>query len=498
MGVLYFQLPPQLAGDDPIRQDLERASVAGGQENMPYLTEATIEAERLVMRRPVNDSGSIHAPWRIQTAGQLMTSSATLLERPSAYPLTIELARGKVNQVRGQTADWVMGGLCLTPPLDQLIREATVAYGQAMMDLPNVSAYPAAETALQKSHAAAHELTTAYIEQVFRLRHEHQPKLESHLSCRLGATEPSADLEGPFRNAFNAVTLPFAWRDIEPTRGKYDWTAADHRTDWAAAHGLKMIGGPLIDFGGRNLPQWLWESDHDLNDLNRLLCEYVDTVVRRYQKRIRVWQITAGTNCPGILARRDDELIWLTLRLAECARRVNPHLEIIVGIAHPWGDYLAQQERSKTPFVFADDLLRMGLKPSAIDLELIMGVSPRGSYCRDLLDTSRLLDLYALLGVPMQATLGYPSALASPEHADSDQRVNLGYWRSGYSAESQADWAAAFTALVLCKPYVRAVQWSHWSDAEAHPFPNCGLVDSQGRAKPALTPLAELRSAHLK
>ena len=42
-----------------------------------------------------------------------------------------------------------------------------------------------------------------------------------------------------------------------------------------------------------------------------------------------------------------------------------------------------------------------------------MGVTPRGSYCRDLLETSRILDLYALLGLPLRVTLGYPSSAAA-------------------------------------------------------------------------------------
>src|SRR5207253_7504629 len=122
------------------------------------------------------------------------------------------------------------------------------------------------------------------------------------------------------------------------------------------------------------------------------------------------------------------------------------------------------------------DLMRTGIKLAALDLELIMGISPRGSYCRDLLDESRLLDLYALLGVPIQATLGYPSSAAT-EMACPDQRVNLGNWRGAHSEITQADWASAFAAMALCKPYVRTVQWAHWSDAEPHQFPHCGLVN---------------------
>ena len=52
-----------------------------------------------------------------------MLSSATLMERPKPYPLVIELARGKVNQLRGQAADWGMGGLLMPEILGRSITE---------------------------------------------------------------------------------------------------------------------------------------------------------------------------------------------------------------------------------------------------------------------------------------------------------------------------------------------------------------------------------------
>jgi hypothetical protein len=63
--------------------------------------------------------------------------------------------------------------------------------------------------------------------------------------------------------------------------------------------------------------------------------------------------------------------------------------------------------------------------------------------------------------------------------------------------EAQAEWARQFGALALCKPYVQAVQWAHFSDAQPHVFPNCGLIDRDGQAKPALAALRQLREEHL-
>jgi Glycosyl hydrolase family 10 len=494
---MIFQLPSALA-DETLRQELERSSVTGGQDNMPYPTDAVVEAECLIVSRSVKESGSVQVPWRIEGVGQFMTSSATLMERAAPYQLAIELARGKINQVRNQIAEWTLGGLLMPDTLSREVHEATSVFGQALMRLPDPEAIELAEQAIRLAHQAAHELLLVYVGRVMEIRHQRESRFNTLLSCRLEDEAPTGPAADDFSRAFNTVSLPFSWQQIEPLKGQYSWDAQDNRVQWALSQGLKIIGGPLVDFSGRNLPDWLWDNETDLAAMGEMLASYVDAVVRRYQSRIRTWHITAGSNCAGILASRDEELIWLTLRIADAVRRVNPQIELIVGVAQPWGDYLAEQDRSKTPFIFADDLLRTGIKLAALELEFVMAISPRGSYCRDLLDASRVLDLYALLGVPIQATLGYPSSSATTEMADPDQRVNLGYWRGGYFEETQADWASCFAALAMCKPYVRTVQWSHWSDAQPHAFPNCGVLDETGRAKAVLKALAKLRAEHLK
>ena len=130
-------------------------------------------------------------------------------------------------------------------------------------------------------------------------------------------------------------------------------------------------------------------------NLSKYLTDYVAAVVHRYHTRLRTWHVSAATNWAGILAMGDEELLWLTVRIIDAIKKVDPTLEVIVGIAQPWGDYLAQQERSQSPFVFADTLLRTGVKLAGLELEMLLGVAPRGSYCRDTLDASRILDLYA-------------------------------------------------------------------------------------------------------
>jgi hypothetical protein len=494
MGVMKFLLPSGLGGD--AAQDLARTSVTGGQDGMPSRVDVVVEPGQLTVLRSVDESGSLLAPWEVNGSGRVMASSATLMERPQPYHLLTELARGKLNQVRSQAADWLMGGLEMTEPLRTQLRQATQAFVRAVVE-PS-SAEQEAQTAVAEGFRAAEVLTQTYADQVFFLRHERQPRLETTLGCGLGSMVPNATLGAGLAQAFNMVCLPFAWREIERGEGDYNWETADAQVAWAQARGLKVMGGPLIDFFGPHLPDWLGRRQRDLSALCGCLCDYVETVIARYRGRVRAWQVSAASNLAQQLAMGDEELLWLTLRLAEAARQIDPALEIGLGIAQPWGEYLSAQDRTHSPFLFADTLVRSGLKLAALDLELVMAVSPRGSYCRDLLEVSRLLDLYALLGVPLQVTLGYPSAGGPDVHADPGLELDGGHWRGGFAPESQADWAAAYAGLALCKPTVRAVVWTHASDAEPHLFPHCGLFDTHGNAKPALERLRRLRELHLR
>jgi hypothetical protein len=496
MGTMTFLLPPGLPADAV--EELTRACVAGGPDSMPYPTEVAIAEDRLLVRRNVDESGYLIVPWSIEGAGRLMATSPTLMERDAPYHLQVELARGKVNQLRNQAADWLSGGLQMPDRLEDAIRDATLGFARAVTEASPARAGAQAQTALVQAFQAADKLVHVYMNQVFQVRHQRQPRLDTALACRLGPALPTADQTALLVNAFNAVAIPFTWRDIQPSESDFQWEVHEDLLTWAQANNLAVVGGPLIDFSPARLPDWLWLWERDLPSLVSLLCTYVETVIRRYRGRIRTWQLSAASNAADVLGLGEDELLWLTVRLAEAARQVDPGLDLTVGIAQPWGEYMALQDHTHSPFIFADTLIRSGMNLGGLDLELILGVTPRGSYCRDAIEMSRLIDLYALLGVPLQVTLGYPSAAGTDESADPALAVTAGSWRGGYTAEMQALWAEKHIGLALCKPSIRAVTWTHFRDGVAHQFPHCGLVDEDGTPKPALARLLELREKHLR
>jgi hypothetical protein len=474
MGSMAFQLPPTVSPEAEV--DLERACVAGGQDGMPFPTHVTLEPGLLFAERMVHESGFLTAPWEVDGLGRLMLSSATLMERRDPYDLLLELGRGKIHQLRNQMCEWVSGGLILSDDVQRQIQDATHAFGKAASATKGDSEL--SQKALSLGHRAAQRMVQSYVDQLFGM--------------------PSADETKVLKDAFSAVSLPVSWAEVQPDPASWNWAELDRRVAWAGQN-FTVLGGPVVDFSGRGLPDWLWSGELGLHELSDRINSFVDALVRRYQKTIRHWRLSAASNLTGVLATNDEELIWLTVRLVEVVRKIDPQLAVIVGLCQPWGEYLAAKEHTVTPFGFADTLLRTGCRLDSLEIEMVMGVSPRGSYCRDTLDLSRLLDLYVLLGVPLLVTMGYPSAERPPDaKGNGDLRPYGGYWGGGYTAEDQADWVGAFGRLILCKPYVQAVVWSHWDDRAPHQFPYCGLIDNQGQPKPAIERLRQLRVEHLK
>jgi Glycosyl hydrolase family 10 len=494
MGAMTFLLPGGLSPD--IRGELQRACVAGGPDNMPWPTQVRVEADRIVVQRAVDESGYLLVPWETDGAGRLMATTATLMERPEPYHIALELARGKINQVRCQAEDWRAGGLAMPVNLDDLIRTSSSSFGRALVDPASDEAQHDLRQALAVTYRAADELARVYSQQVFQVRHQREPRLGTTLSCRVTSVpdEPSSTA---LAAACNTVSLPFFWNVIEPSAGTYNWEKTDALLEWAERQHLSVNAGPLIDFSPALMPDWLWLWERDLTSIHKFMGAYVANAVKRYRRRIRRWQLTNASNSASLLSLGEEEMLWLTVKMAQVARQVDPDLELVVGITQPWGEYMAGEDRSHSPFIFADTLIRSDLNLSALDVEVVMGMAPRGSYCRDLLDTSRMLDLYAMLGVPLRITLGYPSSADPDSAADPELRVDAGRWRADLSPAAQAEWTGAFTALALCKPYVHAVQWVHCCDGDPHQFPNCGLIHAGGQRKPALESLRRLREEHL-
>ncbi|MCS6863455.1 MAG: hypothetical protein RMJ56_10580 [Gemmataceae bacterium] len=487
---MSFLLPNPLP--PAARSALPAATLAasrGYDDYSPVPTTVDITDSTLTLRRTHDESGYLIIPWPVEPFGMLAVSSATLRERDEPYRLLVELARGKLNQVRLQTAEWQELGLVTSTQYDRALAEATRLLGRAIHSANPTETDQLAATALQQAFQLADQLAHTYIEQLFASRHEEEGLLDTWFAARHRFAIADAKLER-YTECFNAANVGFRWRDVQPHESHYDWTHADSAVAAAVAAGLPITLGPLIDLDPTALPEWTRRWEADLPTLAAFMCDYLETTIHRYKDEVQRWIICAGFNHADALGLIDDDRLRLAYRLFEAAAQVDSHLDLILSVAQPWGDYLRSEDQTITPLTFPDDLVRAGVRLAAVEVEIRLGASTRASLPRDLLDIARLLDVFGRLGPPLEVVLSIPSAAAATTSSAA--------WPLPPSPDQQARWGAAVAALALAWPRVRGLTWEHWSDADADLTPHSGLLDAAGQPKPLLTHFATLRAEHLQ
>jgi hypothetical protein len=494
MGSISFLLPNPMP--TTAQALLRNACFAAGYDQAPVPTTLDIEDNRLVASWGLTESRYLLLPWPAGHFGTLVASTSTLRESAEPYQLTVELARGKLNQVRTQVAEWQSIGLRMPAGFDQSLSETTRLFGRALLGAAPGEADIVATRVLEQSFSLADILVREFIEQLIDTRHQQDGPLDTRLAAR--SIRGPGSLSNEYARSFNAAQIALHWRDIEPDESRYDWTATDAAVAAAKAADLPITIGPIIDLAPRMLPTWANGWEGDLPTLAAFMCDFLETAINRYKADVRRWVVCAGFNHSDALGLDDDERLRLAFRLFEAASQIDSDLELVVNVAQPWGDYLTNEKHTISPLTFPDDLIRTGLKISGIELEIRAGSEPRGSFPRDLLDTARLINLFGVLGLPLELVLSLPSS-AEPDAAamSHGQSVWAPAWRAGPSLEGQAEWGSSFAALGICTPHVRAVTWDHWSDADPHLTPNGGLIDAAGAPKPLLSRLRTIRSAHL-
>src|SRR5262249_35118811 len=155
--------------------ELECACLAGGFDNAPTPTEVRIAGRELSVSRQIDESGYLITPWDVSGVGRLMTSTATLMERPEAYLLPLELARGKVHQIRNHVAEWRFLGISPTADQEDQIRELSRAFAGATAAGNSDEGARLAQDCLRQAFLLSESLLPYYADKFFGLRHERFP-----------------------------------------------------------------------------------------------------------------------------------------------------------------------------------------------------------------------------------------------------------------------------------------------------------------------------------
>ncbi len=137
MGVMKFRLP----SNEPSQRLPEyRRAYITGLDRTPGRLAVDVRNGLMTCVRDTPESGRLFVPWPIEGHGTPFVGTATLAERLAPYTLAVELARGKLNDIRNQASDWAQMGLRSTPELQAALGEAQHLFVQCATstDRPDV------------------------------------------------------------------------------------------------------------------------------------------------------------------------------------------------------------------------------------------------------------------------------------------------------------------------------------------------------------------------
>ena len=461
MGPFHFDLPSDLT---PARH----AAAAGGwllngYDHTPIPAKQALTTTRLSLLREETESSHLTVAWPAADGPRTVTT-ATLRPRPEPYRFLAELARGAVNRIRGFVAELATIRVDIPPTLAADIAEMTRQFGRVVLSEGTPADQPAA--VLDAAGGVADRLADLLTAERFRTRGPVGP-LDTRLGCRVSGPLSPADAETYLAN-FNAIRIVPDWSTIEANEAGFDWDTLDSLVQWANDAGLKVSIGPILDLSDGDFPEWLNVWAGDGSTLTAFLSDFVATVVARYRHQCRVWQLVNGFNHTDTLKLGEDERVKLVARLLETAREVDPDGTWLIGLAQPWGDYLAKPGNAYSPFVLVDTLLRAGFDLGGLELEVLAGPTDRCGSPRDALDVIHLLESYDALGVPLDVTLGR----SLPDAA-----------------------AIRLVETCLAAPTVQAIHWDSFTpDDPAARVPGSGLLS----APDTLAAFRRLRATHLQ
>ena len=497
MGQLRFEVDQR---DLLTEERLVRSFVAGPDET-PFFGRSILSDRHLIVEREESSSGCFTIPWPVAGQGDWLVATSTLMEREEPYLLEVELARGLLFRLRDQLANWELLGLIAPEDLKQTISEATQSFSRAATSRSTSSTQAAehARKAMEIAAVAAGHLTQVYADQALALRRTHVDKLNTLLGVRMSGGAPKGDASDKLAETFNLVSVPCGWGAVEPSEGKRDWSEIDGPVEWASSRGLRICGGPLLEFDERRLPDWAYLWEGDIETLASLMIGHVRASVERYRGRVQLWHVASRVNRDRILSLSDEQRLQIVAGAVRAVRELDPNTPVVVGIDQPWAEYRGRRPTELAPIDFADALERADLGIAGFDLELNIGYYPLATALRNPLAFSRLIDMWNVrLEAPLMLTITLPSKSEQDPQADPKVKVVAGGETPDLiTPEWQSDWARERLPMLLAKNSVQVVLWGQMTDQLVHSFPHGGLFNASGEEKPILESLKALRSEYL-
>ncbi len=474
-------------GEDkqPEKLDLD-ATYAVGADGVPVRAEFSTSDGIIQCVPRTSDPVGLAVLWRVEGFGVVLLETTRLPLRDEPYHLHVELARNRLMRISLKREEW---GLFDYPGVEELsadIDSARDLFVKALQhqEQPDEAARFADESLAISLRAA--ERLCRFHASVFLARRQKSGGLPKRfLGVGAPRTEPNAALMERLRTTFGFVRLPTVWRQIQPKEQGISYARQDAWVKACAAAKVPLRGGPLLHFGVRSVPDWMyiWENDYEtILDYAR---EHVRRTVKRFVGKITSWHVVSGLHASNVFDFTVEQVIDLTRMAAGLAKELAPRSQVILDLTQPWGEYYARNQRTIPPLLYADMVVQSGVSFDAFGLEFLFGHDRY--HVRDLFKISSLIDRLANLGKPLHV-----SAVTCPSGGKSGiQPSGGGQWHAPWSDEIQAEFMVAFLEVALSKPYVESVCLAELADGPDMLIPTGGVLREDLSPKAAVAALNE-------
>ncbi len=305
----------------------------------------------------------------------------------------------------------------------------------------------------------------ALFEKAQKIAYENKRK-DLLLGCNFARfTTPNARYAKFFAQAFDFATLPFyPYRTVPNGRGQYEYGYIDTCLDFLNQNHIKAKGHPLW-FGHENVnPKWLFGQSFDAlqKDAYDIACHHVKT----YAGRVDVWDaMNEAHDWANCFELTQPQLIELTRTTCKALKEANPDAQSIVNICLPFAEYAAGRyvcygalpEIVRSPMGYLKALLEAGVEFDVTGIQLYFPA-------RDMVQISRMLDVFKTLGKPIHITeMGVCGGTRQKGTQNGSNWPQLsmseGTWHGTWNESTQADWMEQFYTLAASREEIKALTW---------------------------------------
>lgn len=466
-----------------------------GQDNVPVRGDIVFVSGELRCTPRTQDPVGLSLLWRVEGFGVVQLQTTRLPPRDKPYHLHLELARCQLMRLSSKREEW---GLFDYTGMDDVAaaydraREAFVTALEAIDD--PVLAARRADEALLLGLQAGERMARFHAGVFLGRRQQTGGFTKPHIGVCGGPKAIDADAARRAADYAQFALVPCVWREIQPTENSQQYDAADASVRTGAAAGLALRGGPLLSFGVRSVPDWMYIWENDFEAIYEAAREHVERTVRRYAKQINSWVAVSGLHADNVFGFSFEQVMELTRVACTVIKQVAPRSQVLIEITQPWGEYYARNQQTVPPLLYADMAVQSGVNFDAFGLQLVTGIGADGFHVRDLLSISALIDKIANLGKPIHiSTLCAPSV--SPARGP-DGFYPGGEWHEPWSEALQAEYLAAVCEIGLSKPYVDTVCLYPLLDGVDEVLASSGLHHIDGSPKPIVEALKQFHARY--